>query len=224
MQVKELTWHIAPWTSFLVYGVIFSTSRSSKANFTFGRSYTNGLTLSSRSDHLVPDMPWSEQPTSFANNFHLLEMQLNRVYIACIVPKKVIATGIHSAVSLPHKISVWRPQGDKIVVGYCSFTIACAPLYLPDMLATLTQPCALQSASGIAWPSNASMIIWAISDPVMSLQSTNVRNRSSISNLIHGNLRSAKGMLLAQHEMNLLRNPLLMHGTLQTSFLTKRAA
>ena len=42
--------------------------------------------------------------------------------------------------------------------------------------------------------------------------------------VIKGELGNAKGMLFAQHEMSLVCNLVLLHSTLQTSFLTKHAA
>ena len=71
----------------------------------------------------------------------------------------MVASGIHSAALLPHKLSMWQPLRENIAVGYCSFIIACPLLYLPDMFAVLSLPCALQLASGITWLLSASVIV-----------------------------------------------------------------
>ena len=34
-------------------------------------------------------------------------------------------------------LCVRQPYGEKIAVGYCSFVVACTPLYLLDMFAPL---------------------------------------------------------------------------------------
>ena len=41
--------------------------------------------------------------------------------------------------------------------------------------------------------------------------------------VLHGELGNAKETMFAQHEMNLVLNLLLLHSTLQTSILPKRA-
>ena len=69
MQVKDLTQHIASWISFLVFEVIFSSSKSFKANSTPGRWATNSFILSTWFDHMVPDMLWNKEPIRFANIF-----------------------------------------------------------------------------------------------------------------------------------------------------------
>lgn len=48
-----------------------------------------------------------------------------------------MVSGMHSAASLLHKMSVWNPLGGNIAVGHYSSNTDCVPLYIPDMLAAL---------------------------------------------------------------------------------------
>ena len=59
-------------------------------------------------------------------------------------------------------------------------------------------------------------------DPVLPIQISEIVPQFQI--VIYGELGSAKGMLFAQHEMNLELNLLVLHSILQSSFLPKRAA
>ena len=54
-QVKEDTYFIAQFTSIVVFGLRFRNKSSWSAAFIPGRLAANGLTLETRSVHLVPD-------------------------------------------------------------------------------------------------------------------------------------------------------------------------